>query len=253
MNHPAGSFCFVELHTPELERAAQFYCDLFGWTVRRVSDTYWIFVAGAADVVGMRHSAQDRWVPCVRVDTISAILPQANGQGLVAIEPPLRTPGVADVALLRDPEGAVLGLWHADGVEGTSLDDGPGSLWWVELATADMQAARSRYASTFGWRLDHTMKFDNGPHGYTLFKVGDRSVAGAFQFEPSWGIEPAWQVYFEVSDFDATGARVCALGGEQGFSRHVPNAGRVGVLLDPGGALFCVAQPLAAEPPPAAT
>jgi predicted enzyme related to lactoylglutathione lyase len=251
MNHSAGSFCFAELHTPELERAAQFYCDLFGWTVCRVSDTYWMFVAGAANVVGMRRSSQHRWLPCVRVGTMAAILAHANGQGLVAMGPPLRTPGVADVTVLCDREGAVLGLWQADGVEGTSLDDGPGSLWWVELATADMQAARSRYASIFGWRLDHTTKFDNGPHGYTLFKVGDRSVAGAFQFEPEWGIEAAWQVYFEVRDFDATAARACALGGEQGFSRHVPNAGRVGVLLDPGDGLFCIARPL--PPAPAAT
>ena len=171
----------------------------------------------------------------------------------MAAEPPIETPGVATVALLRDPEGTILGLWQADGVEGTSLDDGPGSLWWVELATADMQTARARYASIFGWRLDHTMKFDNGPRGYTLFKVGDRSVAGAFQFESDWGIAPAWQVYFEVDDFDAAGSRACELGGKLTFFRDAPNAGRVGVLLDPGGALFCVAQPLAPAPPPAAT
>lgn len=249
MDHPAGFFCFAELHTPDPERMTTFYRELFGWTVRRISDGYWMFVAdaadaGGADVVGMRRCGQHRWVPCLRADGSPAMVARAAAAGLSAIDPPLETPEVATVILLRDPEGAVLGLWHADGVEGTALESGPGSLWWVELATADMQTARSRYASIFGWRLDHTMKFDNGPHGYTLFRVGERSVAGAFQFEAEWEVEPAWQVYFEVSDFDAAAARACELGGRLTFFRDAPNAGRVGVLMDPGGGLFCVAQPL---------
>jgi len=76
------------------------------------------------------------------------------------------------------------------------------------------------------------MKFENGPHGYTLFKVGERSAGGAFQFEPEWGVTPAWQVYFEVTNFEASAARACALGGEQGWWRDAPNAGRIGVVLE---------------------
>jgi predicted enzyme related to lactoylglutathione lyase len=58
-------------------------------------------------------------------------------------------------------------------------------------------------------------------------------------------VTPAWQVYFEVADFDASVARACSLGGEQGFWRDAPNAGRIGVVLDPSGGLFLIAQPLA--------
>ena len=93
--------------------------------------------------------------------------------------------------------------------------------------------AQRRYAAVFDWGITHTMKFENGPHGYTLFKVGERSAAGAFQFEPEWGVAPAWQVYFEVTNFDASVARACALGGQQGFWRDAPNAGRIGVVTDP--------------------
>jgi predicted enzyme related to lactoylglutathione lyase len=244
MNHPAGSFCFAELHTPVPEQMTAFYRDMLGWTARPISHDFWTFAVGNADDAGMRCRDDHRWVPCVRVDDIMAMLLRAKGEGLVAGGPPVETPGVARTALLRDPEGAVLALWQPDGLEGTSLERGPGSLWWVELATADMQGARARYSSIFGWRTDHTMKFDNGPHGYTLFKVGERSAAGAFQFEADWGIDAAWQVYFEVSDFDAAAARACELGGQVTFVRDAPHAGRIGVQLDPGGALFCLAQPM---------
>ena len=43
-------------------------------------------------------------------------------------------------------------------------------------ATGDMAAARAFYAALFDWRLDQTTRFENGPHGYTLFKVGDRGA-----------------------------------------------------------------------------
>ena len=244
MHHPPGTFCFAELHTPEPERSSNFYADLFGWSSRQISDGYWMFRSGDADVVGMRRAETHRWVACVRIENVEGTTARAQTLGMTAVTQAVDTPGVARTAVLRDPEGAVLGLWEARGVEGTALETGPGSLWWVELATGAMLQAQQRYASLFDWGVVHTMKFENGPHGYTLFKVGERSAGGAFQFEPDWGVAPAWQVYFEVENFEDSAARACALGGEQGFWRDAPNAGRIGVVLDPGNGLFLIAQPL---------
>jgi hypothetical protein len=41
--HPIGSFCFAELHTPEPELSARFYCSLLSWNLRKISDDYWMF------------------------------------------------------------------------------------------------------------------------------------------------------------------------------------------------------------------
>jgi predicted enzyme related to lactoylglutathione lyase len=243
--HAIGTFCFAELHTPTPERSAGFYGDLFGWSVRQISDRYWMFRRGSSDVVGMRRADIHRWIGCVRVDNVDSMVVRARTLQMTVAMPPLETSGVACAAMLRDEEGAVIGLWEPRGVEGTALETGPGSLWWVELATGLMSGAQRRYAALFDWGIAHTMKFENGPHGYTLFKVGERSAGGAFQFEPEWGVTPAWQVYFEVADFDASVARACSLGGEQGFWRDAPNAERIGVVLDPSGGLFLIAQPLA--------
>lgn len=245
MPHPVGTFCFAELHTPAPDRSAAFYGDLLGWSCREIADGYWMFQSGNAGVVGMRRADAHRWLPCVRVDNIESTMARAQTLAMKVVTPAVETPGVARTAVLEDQEGAVIGLWEPRGVEGTALETGPGSLWWVELATAAMDQAQRRYASLFDWGVAHTMKFDNGPHGYTLFKVGGRSAGGAFQPEPDWGVTPAWQVYFEVTNFDASAARACALGGEQGWWRDAPNAGRIGIVLDPGEGLFLIAQPLA--------
>jgi predicted enzyme related to lactoylglutathione lyase len=245
MDHSVGTFCFAELHTPAPELSAAFYRDLFGWSTRQISDEYWMFCLGNSNVVGMRRADTHRWVACVRVDNVETTMARAKTSGVTVVTPAVETPGVARTAMLRDDEGAVIGLWEPRGVDGTALETGPGSLWWVELATGAMGPAQRRYASLFDWGIVHTTKFENGPHGYTLFKVGERSAGGAFQFEPDWGVSPAWQVYFEVTNFEASAARACALGGEQGFWRDAPNAGRIGVVSDPGDGLFLIAQPLA--------
>ena len=52
--HPIGSFCFAELHTPEPELSARFYCSLLNWNLRKISDDYWMFELNGSDVVGMR-------------------------------------------------------------------------------------------------------------------------------------------------------------------------------------------------------
>jgi predicted enzyme related to lactoylglutathione lyase len=250
MIFPPNAFCFAELHTPGIEPAAQFYGELFGWTLEPVTDGYWMFRLGGRDVVGVRRASETRWIASLKVEDVDAYAALLARHQCSIVSPPADVAGVARTCLISDPEGAVLQLWQPRGVEGTGVDTGPGSLWWIELATLDKAASSQYYASMFNWELTHTGKFENGKHGYTLFKLSDKSTAGAFQPEPEWGMTPVWQVYFEVADFDATAALACALGGEQGFWCDVPNAGRIGAIVDPGGGSFLIAQPLPPAPGP---
>lgn len=249
MNFAEHQFCFAELHTTNLEGARRFYGALFGWTLDKVSDGYYLFRLGGKEVVTVREAAVNRWVPSMKVVDADAVAAQAARHGFTIAAAAADTPRAARTCLLQDPEGAVMQLWQPGRIQATAVETGPGSLWWIELATADMVTAAARYGAAFGWTVTNTMRFENGPHGYTLFKVKDQSTAGAFQFEPDWGVKPAWQVYFEVTNFDAAKAMARRLGGSDGFWRDAPNAGRIGVLFDPSGALFEIAQPLAATPP----
>jgi predicted enzyme related to lactoylglutathione lyase len=246
LSHPVGTFCFAELHTPEPESSARFYRSLLNWQAREICAGYWVFELGGQAVSGMRRVAAHRWVGYVHVADVDQTAARAVELGATIAAPAVETPGVARTCLLADPEGAILGLWAPRGVGGTAVETGPGSFWWMELATRNASAAGPFYAALFGWDLVHTMKFENGPLGYTLFKAQDRSTGGAFQFEPDWGLTPMWQAYFEVASYDAAVTRACDLGGEEGFSREVPQVGRIGVIGDPGHATFWIAEPLKA-------
>lgn len=246
MEHLTHTFHFAELLTPDPERAARFYGALFGWQVRDAGGGYSMFHLAGRDVVGLRrrNGMRAHWASYVKVAALEPMVEKAVTLGGKVVTPPAETPGAARTCLLTDREGAVFGLWEPRGIDGTDVETGPGSLWWIELASGARDVARAFYTSLFPWTAETTMKYENGPLGYVVFRLGDRSTGGVFQFEPEWGLEPMWQPYFEVTDFNAAAAHACALGGEQGFWRDAPNAGRIGVIVDPDGALFLIAQPL---------
>ena len=108
---------------------------------------------------------------------------------------------------------------------------------WADLATSDAAAAKKFYTELFGWTAE-----DNpaGPNMiYTMYKHGDRHVAGSFQDDPemSKGAPPRWQVYITVDDVEAAAERVREAGGEVvGGPFDVMEAGRLAVVRDPQGA-----------------
>ena len=120
----------------------------------------------------------------------------------------------------------------------------PGAFCWVELGTTDQNAAKSFYSSLFGWAInDHPM----GPAGtYTVFRVGDRDAAAAYTLRPdqrSRGVPPHWMLYVAVESADAAASRAAQLGAQVlAPAFDVIDLGRMAVIQDPTGAVFCVWQ-----------
>ena len=111
---------------------------------------------------------------------------------------------------------------------------------WAENATTDQDAAKSFYASLFGW------DYDDSPVGdgvvYSMAKLGDKyvgAISPQMQDERDMGVPPHWNTYITVDDVDAVSARVEALGG----TLHAPpfdvmDVGRMSALSDTTGAVF---------------
>lgn len=119
-----------------------------------------------------------------------------------------------------------------------------GSFCWIELHTTDQAAAKTFYGSLFGWAPhDNPM----GPNDYyTEFKLQGREAAAACTLRPderSQGIPPYWMIYISVDSADAAAAKTQQLGGKSlGPAFDVMEAGRMAVVQDPTGAVFCVWQ-----------
>jgi predicted enzyme related to lactoylglutathione lyase len=65
----------------------------------------------------MRQADTHHWVPCVRVADIESTVARARTVDVDVVTPVAETPGVARTAVLRDREGASVGLWEPRGVE----------------------------------------------------------------------------------------------------------------------------------------
>jgi uncharacterized protein len=120
----------------------------------------------------------------------------------------------------------------------------PGDFCWVELATTDQPAAQAFYSKIFGWS---PRDMPIGPNqDYTIFDLQGRPAAASYTLRPdqrSHGVPPHWDLYVAVQSGDATAARAKQLGGSvlaEPFD--VFDAGRMAVLQDPTGAVFCVWQ-----------
>ena len=121
----------------------------------------------------------------------------------------------------------------------------PGTFCWIELATTDQAAAKTFYSSIFGWAASD---FPMGPNDYyTLFKLngGDAAAAYTMRADELAVAPPHWNLYIAVEDADDTAARATALSGTVLVPPFdVMSFGRMAVIQDPTGAVFCVWQAL---------
>jgi len=119
----------------------------------------------------------------------------------------------------------------------------PGIPNWVDLATPDMEGAIRFYSALFGWTAYVSPQPEAG--GYTLFRKGDKTVAGAGPLFNE-GQPPAWSTYIATDDADAVTQRIEATGGQVLVAPFdVMDQGRMAAFLDQAGAAFSVWQPMA--------
>lgn len=116
----------------------------------------------------------------------------------------------------------------------------PGAPSWLDLGSRDVDAATEFYRAAFGWEFRSA-----GPDagGYGMFQLAGQTVAGLGPIADE-GASPAWTVYFETADADATSKAVEQGGGTVRFAPlDIPGEARIAGYTDPAGAEFAVLQP----------
>jgi predicted enzyme related to lactoylglutathione lyase len=108
----------------------------------------------------------------------------------------------------------------------------PGRFIWHELATGDVEHAKSFYAKLLGWRYE-IMEGGAGP--YTVIHAGDAGIGGMVPSRE--GAPPQWAAYVTVADVDAAAERGSAAGGTVVIPpTPIPTIGRFALIADPSGA-----------------
>jgi predicted enzyme related to lactoylglutathione lyase len=122
----------------------------------------------------------------------------------------------------------------------------PGTPSWIDLATPDLGASKDFYGRLFGWEMDN-QDTGNPDMPYVIASQDGKAVAGMLPLSPemvSRGVPPCWNMYVTVTDVDASARKVRELGGSVlSDAMDVMTAGRMAVVADPSGAVFCLWQP----------
>lgn len=121
----------------------------------------------------------------------------------------------------------------------------PGTFCYAELATSDPAASGKFYTELFGWSRNDQ---DMGEYGiYTQYQLDGKVVAAQYKLnaeQEAMNVPPNWGQYVTVNDADATTARAGELGGQVIMGPlDVMDYGRMSILSDPTGAVFCIWQP----------
>ncbi|WP_436970717.1 VOC family protein [Micromonospora rifamycinica] len=246
----AGTPCWTDLATPDLDAARRFYPELFGWTGRIAPEPeaagYTTFrkdgraVAGAGPPAGPDQvPVWSTYVATDDADLVTIRVEAAGGQVLVA---PFDVLDAGRMAVFADPAGAVFSVWQPMRMPGAELLDAPGAMCWNELVSPDPEGAKAFYELVFGWHPE-----DRPATGYdhTGWRCGARIVAGMLTppgDDPAAGRPAYWSVFFAVADVDAAAARATTLGGTIGTPPRDTPLGRLTTLSDPQGARFSLLQ-----------
>jgi predicted enzyme related to lactoylglutathione lyase len=131
----------------------------------------------------------------------------------------------------------------ADGPAGSALY---GKFVWNDLLTKDLPAARTFYASMFGWTFREQTR-DGRP--YLIAELDGNPVAGLLDVHDLKDADPQWVSFVSVPDVDAAVKQVTDAGGKVLVAaRAVKVGGRAAVVADPQGAPLGVARLTGGDP-----
>ena len=242
-----GKFVWFDLLTDDVQSVTRFYRGLFGWEFATNNDdsTYTVILHRGTPIGGVVYTdrlAQDvktsQWLSSLSVPDIEGAVELVRSSGGVVYAEPRDLPKRGRVAVVSDPQGALVAFVRADGGDPPDREAAPGDWLWSELWTTDTDAAMSFYESLVGYRRE---AFDDGvSRPYHLLLTGDRARAGVMKI-PFDGVRPNWLLYVRVEDPVAVAARVETLGGTVLIPvRDDIRGGSVALIADPSGGVLAV-------------
>lgn len=254
-SYPAGTPCWVDLMSADIEASAEFYTAVFGWKATPEHDDdgnriYTQFWHGDRVVAGMGGQPPGMegmpvvWNTYICVDDAEATVAAAQEAGATVMMPAMQVMASGHMAILSDPTGAAFSLWQPNEHIGAGVANEPDTWSWNELVTRDVDTARDFYSKVFGWEYDA----QDMPMGtYYVITGGDYGGLGGLMAMPPGMPEQVpnhWAVYFTVSDIAATIDKVKAAGGQVVQEpMEAPGVGHIAVVHDPHGGSFSIMQP----------
>lgn len=245
----AGMPCWIELITTNLDKAREFYANLFDWEYETHSDPvsgeHVIALREGFPVASLRAASGDQsiWRLYLAAADCAEKVAEAESHGAVQTVPINTVPKVGRKAVLMGPSDAEFGLLEPE--ESWEFDVGlPGTLMWAELVTIKAQTADTFFQDLFGYTAEQFGTEHRSD--YSVWYLGEESVLARVSMIRDFITEsthPHWLLYLGVDAEIGTDELVrtaIANGGRVRVDPYDSSIGRMAVLRDPTGARFAV-------------
>ena len=246
--HHVGKVIFVELVTPDLAAAKQFYAGLFGWTYRDIQSEGTKYAQASLDgrpVAGLIHKdvpagehRQPAWLSFFSVSDVFAAKKIALQNGAKVLYEPHNVPDRGQEAVFADPQGAVFAVLASSSGDPSDELASPGEWIWSSLITSDPDTGAAFYQKLFDYEVFELPATTGAQH---LLLASDDYARASVNSMPADRpkAHPHWLNYVRVEDAVKMTAKVVALGGRVLVdTRDDRHGGKVAVVADPMGAPF---------------
>lgn len=254
---PTGSPTWIDLGTHDIDGAAAFYGELFGWDFTDQGEDfghYNMITTNGAPVGGAMSSLMGpegpteepqnptAWTVYLGTNDIEATLSKVTEQGGKIYYPAMPVGELGSMAIAEDPAGAAFGLWQANQFAGFEFTGKHGSPVWFEAMVSDFDAALPFYRDALGWDTHSMGGEDNEEFRYVTNGKDDAATAGLCDTS-AWGdMPPYWRLYIGVDNTDESLEKVKALRGTVLDGPEDSPFGRLATVQDPQGAAFQIIQ-----------
>jgi predicted enzyme related to lactoylglutathione lyase len=111
-----GKVCYIEMPAVDIQRSADFYAKVFGWSIRRRGDGSTAFDDTTGEVSGTwvvarPPASQPGLLVYIMVDSVAATIDAVVAHGGELVQP-IGADAPEIIARFRDPAGNVIGLYQ---------------------------------------------------------------------------------------------------------------------------------------------
>ncbi len=248
--HDPGRIVWRDLITDDPAQSRRFYEELFGWEFESVGtlfslggdDAYSLIrhngrlIGGMVNEASLNNNAENvsQWVVLMSVADVDAAADHFRGHGGEVLAPPTDVADRGRMAVVVDPQGALLALVQTADGDPEIHEPDYGDFLWDELWTTDLTAATEFYTGLTG--LAKSDRAVDGGRSYRTLNRDGNPALGAMT-HPIEGRRPVWVTYIRVADPAAITAKVAGLGGKVYLeAQQRPLGGQVALIADPSGA-----------------
>lgn len=237
-----GKVIWHDLISEDPAASKRFYSELFGWTFKSLAGGKYSLIFHGDSIIGgivnasvfEQHDKVSQWVVVLSVSDIEQAVSKVTQAGGQILGGPIDAGDRGQLAVLKDPQGAVVALLQTSGGDPLDRDAEIGEFMWNELWTSDASQATPFYQLLVGYQQGSRSLSDGNDYSYVLSGGQPRA---AILPNPIPGLDPTWVSYVRVADTEAITAKVADLGGKVMLpSQANPLGGQLAIIIDPTGA-----------------